>query len=238
MTKQEKEAAEWKKKFRINGLQSLHILDNNILNPRYPGYSQFSSSNSLQNSSYCYTIPKDARIKDKVYKTLNDNIYNIPDFKSNRCTIPGYGKRGNIFIGNPKAPSPQAYKIQSLFDYNLKHNKGYSILGRSLEPTRRRNAPGVGAYNLIKAAKFGMIPITIKSRQGFFYDDDLKKKKHTVSMQRYSPKYNLVEINRFQGAGIGIGERTSFSNNRNPGPAEYRIPGNFDRGLKGKLALN
>ena len=83
-----------------------------------------------------------------------------------------------------------------------------------------------------------MIPITIKSRQGYFYDDDLKKKKHTVSMQRYSPRYNLVEINRFQGAGIGIGERTSFSNNRNPGPAEYYIPGNFDRGLKGKLVLN
>ena len=57
-------------------------------------------------------------------------------------------------------------------------------------------------------------------------------------MQRYSPKYNLVEINRFQGAGIGIGERKSFSNNRNPGPAEYNIPGNFDRGLRGKLALN
>ena len=137
-----------------------------------------------------------------------------------------------------KTPSPQNYQQPSLFDYNLKHNRGYSLLGRSLEPSSRRNTPGVGAYNLIRAGKFGMIPITIKSRQGFFYDDDLKKKKHTVSMQRYRPKYNLVEINRYQGAGIGIGERISFSNNRNPGPAEYSIPGNFDRGLKGKLALN
>jgi hypothetical protein len=96
----------------------------------------------------------------------------------------------------------------------------------------------VGAYNLIKAAKFGIIPICIKSRQGFFYDDDLKKKKHIVSMQKYHPKYNLVEINRYKGAGIGIGERLSFSKNKNPGPADYNIPGNFDRGLKGKLALN
>ena len=169
---------------------------------------------------------------------MNDNIYNIPDFKSNRCTIQGYGKRSNVFGGNDKTPSAQSYKISSLFEYNIKHNKGYTILGRSLEPSLRRRTPGVGAYNLIKAAKFGMIPITVKSRQGFFYDDDLKKKKHTVSMQKYSPRYNLVEIHRFKGAGIGIGERISFNKNRNPGPADYIIPGNFDRGLKGKLVLN
>ena len=57
-------------------------------------------------------------------------------------------------------------------------------------------------------------------------------------MQKYHPRYHLVEINRFKGAGIGIGERMSFSKNKNPGPADYNIPGNFDRGLKGKLALN
>ena len=57
-------------------------------------------------------------------------------------------------------------------------------------------------------------------------------------MQKYHPIYNLVEVNRYKGAGIGIGERISFSKNRNPGPGEYNIPGNFDRGLKGKLALN
>ena len=83
-----------------------------------------------------------------------------------------------------------------------------------------------------------MIPISVKSRQGFFYDDDMKKKKHTVSMQRYSPKYNLVEINRYKGASIGYGERMAFTKNSNPGPAQYKIPGIFDRGLKGKLVLN
>ena len=57
-------------------------------------------------------------------------------------------------------------------------------------------------------------------------------------MQKYCPKYNLVEINRFKGAGIGIGERISFSRSRNPGPADYKIPGIFDKGLKGKLVLN
>jgi hypothetical protein len=57
-------------------------------------------------------------------------------------------------------------------------------------------------------------------------------------MQRYTPKYNLVQINRYKGAWIGIGARISFSKNNNPGPADYKIPGIFDRGLKGKLVLN
>ena len=215
----------------MNGLKSIHILDSNIHNPRYPGFSQYNSSNSLQNSSYIWTIPKDTRIKDKGYKKLCDNIYNIPDNKSNRCTILGFGKRSNVFgLGAKNSPSPQNYKISSLFEYNIKHGKGSSILGKSIESTRRNYIPGVGAYNLIRAAKFGIIPINLKSRQGFFYDDDLKKKKH--------PRYNLVEIYRFKGAVIGIGESITFSKNKNPGPAEYIIPGNFDRGLKGKLALN
>ena len=222
----------------MTGLKSLHILDSNISNRRYPGFSQFHSSSSLQNSSYCYTIPKAERIKDKEYKKLNDNIYDIQDDKSTRYTIQGFGKRSNFFERRDNYPSPHNYKINSIFEYNANHNKGSTILGKSIDSSRRKYVPGVGAYNLISAAKFGIIPIAIKSRQGFFYDDDLKKKKHIVSMQKYHPKYNLVEINRYKGAGIGIGERMSFSKNRNPGPADYTIPGNFDRGLKGKLALN
>ena len=214
-------------------------MDNNISNPRYPGFSQFSSPSSLQNSSYCWTIPKDVRIKDKGYKKLNDNIYNIPDNKSNRYTSQGYGQRGGQFISKNKfTPSPQTYTINTLFDYNLRHNRGFTMLGKSAESNRRNYTPGVGAYNLIRTAKYGIIPISIKSRQGFFYDDDMKKKKYTVSMQKYHPQYHLVENTRYSGAGIGIGERLSFSKNRNPGPADYYIPGNFDRGLRGKLALN
>ena len=170
---------------------------------------------------------------------MNDNIYNIPDNKSNRYTSQGYGQRGGQFISKNKfTPSPQTYTINTLFDYNLRHNRGFTMLGKSAESNRRNYTPGVGAYNLIRTAKYGIIPITIKSRQGFFYDDDMKKKKYTVSMQKYHPQYHLVENTRYSGAGIGIGERLSFSKNRNPGPADYHIPGNFDRGLKGKLALN
>ena len=215
------------------------MLDNNISNPRYPGFSQFTSSNALQNSSYCWTIPKDVRVKVREYKKLCDNIYNIPDNKSNRFTIQGFGQRGGQFISkNQFTPSPLTYTINSLFDYNIRHNRGSTMLGKSAEPNTRKHMPGVGAYNLLRTEKYGTIPICIKSRQGFFYDDDMKKKKHTVSMQKYHPQYHLVERLRYNGVGIGIGERLSFSKNRNPGPADYHIPGNFDRGLKGKLALN
>ena len=102
----------------------------------------------------------------------------------------------------------------------------------------KENFPGAGSYKVKNLDKLGNIPIALKFRHGFYYDDEMKKKKATVSMQKYSPKFNYVKINRYKGAGIGIGEKISFSNNRNPGPAEYNIPGNFDRGLKGKLALN
>ena len=195
------------KKFKMFGQKSLHILDSNIRNPRYPGFSEFTSSNALRNSSYCWTIGKDHRIKDKSYKKYNDNIYNIP---------------------------------RLLFDYNIKHKKGIT-LGMKLNYSSRENRykPGPGAYTLRNLKKFRILPITIKSRIGFFYDDELKKKKATVSMQKYKPKYTLVQMNRYKDIGFGFGNRPYLhAINRYPGPGTYNIPGNFDRGYKGKLPLN
>ena len=101
-------------------------------------------------------------------------------------------------------------------------------------------SPGPGTYNSdYNSYTYGNIPILVKSRQGFFYDDDLRKKKATVSMWRYKPIYDLVERRRFNAITFGIGDRPVFySQNKNPGPGTYKIPGNFDRGYKGKLALN
>ena len=47
--------------FEQYGLKSLHILDNNISNPRYPGFSEFMSSSSLRNSSYCWSLGRAPR---------------------------------------------------------------------------------------------------------------------------------------------------------------------------------
>jgi len=227
--------------FKNFGQKSLHILDSNIRNPRYPGFSQFTSSNALRNSSYCWTIGKDKRIKDKSYKTYNDNIYNLPDFKSTRYTILGYGKRGLFWHNYGKgSPSPNTYTIKTVFDMNLKHKKGF-IFGEKFNytTTDNRYKPGPAAYSIKNLKKFGILPITIKSRHGFFYDDDLKKKSATVSMQRYNPNYNLVQMNRFKAITFGIGDRPNLHVvNKFPGPGAYRVPGNFDRGYKGKLPLN
>ena len=235
------EAKQCHKKFRECGQKSLHVLDRNINNARYPGFSEFFSSNALQNSSYCWSFGKDARIKDKFYKKLNDNIYNIPDNKSTRYTIQGYGTRGEFWVPFGKGdPSPDTYKIQSIFDINIKKKSG-STMHYKLNYNRRDDKfkPGPGAYNDKNFGKFGNIPILIKSRQRFFYEDDLKKKKATVSMQRYRPKFNFVERNRFAAITFGIGDRPNMHTvNKFPGPGAYKVPGNFDRGYKGKLPLN
>ena len=235
------EARHCHKKFKDFGQKSLHVLDNNISNPRYPGFSEFFSSNALQNSSYCWTIGKDQRIKDKSYKKYNDNIYNIPDFRSTRYTTQGYGTKKDFWVQLGKGdPSPDTYKIESLFDFNVNKKRG-SSLGERLNYLTKdsKYKPGPGQYESKDYKSFGNIPILIKSRQLFFYDDDLKKKKYTVSMQRYSPNYKLAERRRFNAISFGIGERPNMhSVNKYPGPGAYNVPGNFDRGFKGKLPLN
>ena len=106
----ETQAKQYHKKFKEYGKKSLHILDRNISNVRYLGFSEFLSSNCLQNSSYCWTLGKDRRIKDKSYRKYNDTIYNIPDFKSKRYTTQGIGTRGNFWVPYGKAdPSPDRY---------------------------------------------------------------------------------------------------------------------------------
>jgi hypothetical protein len=230
-----------KTKFQIYGLKSLHILDNHISNPRYLGFSEFISTNVLRNSSYCWSIGRDRRIKDKAYKKYNDNIYNIPSLKSTRSTMQGYGSRKEFYIPLGKGdPSPNAYNILSIFDININKRKGKSF-GTKLNYNKKdeRFRPGPGSYESKNYKDFGNIPILLKSRQGFFYDDDLKKKKATVSMQRYKPNYKWVEKRRFNGITFGIGDRPKmYALNYFPGPGSYRVPGNFDRGYKGKLPLN
>lgn len=184
-------------------------------------------------------MAKDVRIKDKNYKKLNDRIYNIPDFKSTRWTMQGFGKRDDVrLVFGKGSPSPDKYQINTCFDFNIKHNKGPTMLGKSSGPRKGRPTPGPGAYELMKPPTFGIIPITVKSRQGFFYDWDLKKKKYTVGMQKYHPIHTLVERRRFNGVGFGIGERNAWKSNGYPGPGSYNVPSIFERGLKGKLVLN
>lgn len=235
------EARNFHKKFKECGEKSLHVLARNITNVRYPGFSEFISSNVLQNSSYCWTIGKDPRMKAKSYKKYNDNIYNLPDLKATRYTTQGFGSKAEFWIPVGKGdPSPDKYNILSIFDTNIRRNKGSSLGGRINYVSRYNvNKLGPGAYDEKNINNFGTIPIIIKSRQKFFYEDDLKKKKFTVSMQQYKPNYNLVERRRFNAITFGIGNRPNMNTaNKFPGPGTYSVPGNFDRGYRGKLPLN
>ena len=56
----------------------------------------------------------------KTFK-LCDNIYNIPEQRSKRFTSLGFGQRGNLSTNMRNFPSPQSYKIENLFDYNINY---------------------------------------------------------------------------------------------------------------------
>jgi hypothetical protein len=50
--------------------------------------------------------------------------------------------------------------------------------------------------------------VTIKSRQMFFYDEDIAKAKHCISPQTYLPSTKMVENNRYDNITFGVGKRS------------------------------
>ena len=69
-------------------LRALQILTNNLGNVRYPGFSEFQSPYTLQNSTYIYSFPKSLRFNDGK-KLLNSAIYTLPSVSSKRATTMG-----------------------------------------------------------------------------------------------------------------------------------------------------
>jgi hypothetical protein len=180
-------------------------------------------------------------MKIKDYLKLNDNIYNIPDSKMTRTTTLGYGKRKDFLrIYERDNPSPAAYNLKSLFDINIIKRKGTSMTNKpKFLWGSNKGIPGPGTYNISSKKSYGLIPITLKSRHEFFYDEVIKQKRFITLKQLYHPKYTFVQRNRFSGITFGIGDRPKlYTSNNYPGPGAYKVPGCFDRGLKGKLPLN
>ena len=228
-------------KIEIYAKKSCRILQKNVDNRRYPGFSNFISESTLQNSSYIWSFPKKSRFNKKDYTLYNDKIYNLPSLKMSRTTTLGFGPRKDFRpVPGKDDPPPGTYNYRTFTEINRDNNKG-PILASRHKYELTQNYPGPGTYNIFKKYNFSntKIPIILKSRQGFFYDDDLKKKKFTVSCQKYYPKMNFVQKERFKDIAFGFGERPPlYVKNNTPGPGSYNVPGNFDRGLKGKLPLN
>ena len=217
--------------------RSCHILDKVVDNPRYLGFSEFQSKNTLLNSSYCWSFSKDKRFDSINTSKINDHLYTLPSVMTLRSTTLGLGERKDLrpvcVLGDPGA-----YNLNSIFDSNKLFKKGAVVTGRyNLPKDDSVNKPAPNAYKIENLNN--KIPIIIKSRKGFFYDDDLKKKKFTVSMQKYFPKFNFVQKERFKYITFGIGKREPlYINTKTPGPGSYNIPSFCDRGLKGKLVIN
>jgi hypothetical protein len=56
------------------------------------------------------------------------------------------------------------------------------------------------------------MPITIKSRQFFFYDEDLAKSTHCISPQKYLPDTKPIENARYRNITFGKGDRAGMDN--------------------------
>lgn len=52
------------------------------------------------------------------------------------------------------------------------------------------------------------MPVKLKSRLMFFYDEDIAKQKHCISPQKYFPSTKLEQNLRFKNITFGIGKRT------------------------------
>jgi hypothetical protein len=234
---------EYRKELDKNVRKSMTVLQSNVNNFRYPGFSVFQSSNTFQNSSYCWSFLKGNRFSFFGKKSSTDFRYTLPSTLSTKHTKIGISKRNQTTdFTSAFIPAPPYYTITSVFDSNIKHKKGFTQKPRLKSAKDSRSyVPGVGTYQLSKSFVTQDIPILIKSRREFFYHDDLRKKRFTVSMQKYYPKYSLTENNRFGKIRFGTGKRTPNENRSimdNPGPGAYDVPGCFDRGYRGKLVLN
>jgi hypothetical protein len=104
------------------------FISQNPSNARSLGISQFQSSNSLQNSTYSISMPKEQRFREIYKKDLTDTLYKLPDPRGNRSTTMGFGDRPD-FIKIVNSPGPNVYKIESIFEHN-KRKKGISIGSR------------------------------------------------------------------------------------------------------------
>ena len=175
--------------------------------------SEYQSSNTLLNSTKSITIPKENRFKFLYRKAECDNIFKLNSCLSNRSTSQGFANKLDFTKSAKKTPAPNTYNLSSSFFFNK--NKAPSL--RLKLPVKFDTPnPGVGEYNLTQPheekEQREKIRISIKSRQFFFYDDDLKKKQFCVSPQAYYINDTQVQNSRFSNVSFGKGVKFNYVN--------------------------
>jgi hypothetical protein len=202
--------------------------------------SNFHSTNSLQNSIYAYSIPKEERFRGNINKLYTDTIYTITESKRNKGTSLGLGDKSSL-VNSHKGPGPQQYNILSIFEKNKQKHKGL-IIGEKLPYKLDEEGKTPGPQNYFTPLQWKkQNPLTLKFRHGFYYDDEMKYKGPVLSPQKYKPNFKTIEGTRYQNIkiSIGLGAKSSMCNsNKSPGPGDYNLPSIFDLKRKNKYALN
>jgi len=70
------------------------------------------------------------------------------------------------------------------------------------------NYPGPGAYKPLIGNWNKDMQTTLKSRQFFFYDEDIQNSKHCISPQTYLPSTKIQQSLRFTNITFGLGCRS------------------------------
>lgn len=204
-----------------------------------PLFTDFQSTNTLQNTTLVYSFSKSPRFNNNETKFIPKNhlIVHFPSLFSKRATGFGYGERGRV--EKKTSVSPDRYDVMKVFERERKQ-KMITLHSKLKQIESKSNNPGPGEYDIAKKSLLKDNPIVIKSRQLFYYDENIKNKS-IVSPQAYTPNINNVLSNRFKSIGIGYGTKhinELIGIQSNPGPGSYDIPSQFNCKLRSKLAIN
>lgn len=181
------------------------------------------------------SFPKDKRFRS--YSNSNNaQLCGRIWLKESPSNIFGNEKRKEVFPGNEN-PSPSDYKINTCFEDDYFHKKGYTISPRYSINKDKLNPPGPGTYNFNTPSWNKQYPISFSPKRFFFFHDMIKNRTN-VSPQRYKINYEPSESKRFKAISLGIGERNSIYRNNIPGVGSYNLPSCFDMHRRTKYALN
>lgn len=234
------------KRFNIMQTNNSGTLSSKNLNSKAP-VPTFQSCSTFQSGNIIsYSIPKQERFSYHAKRASCDSIYNLPEVKSPRSTIMGFGFRQELI--NKKEveakPSPHNYNLRSVFADNINKEKGYSFSQKiQYKESEGKNLPGPCDYNNSASSEWvKRTPCSMKFRKDFFYQEDIKKM-HDVSPMKYLPDTKIVENNRFRNNSISFGlgllhYQLKEQMDKIPGPGKYNIPSVFDKRKTGKIPLN
>ena len=183
------------------------------------GFSSYLCSNTLRNSPKHWSFPK----ADRFLPITIDNtakFTSYPTLVSTRYSTLGHGDR--LFLKElpgSSSPPPTQYRIASTFEkqhqikgktfgVSRKYYDNVYVPGSEIvAPCNAVQVPGPGQYSHAESNPLGKSAkkMSLKSR----IPESTSASKDFPAPNMYRPGYALVEQNRFNGVGFGVGNRGS-----------------------------